>query len=143
LGGFAAIFQHVHTYAQNNRETFQDVLPSEKFSTYGSLIIGSALAIFLYPHILTGVLSANSAKVVRRSSVLLLVYTFLLALIALLGFVAVADGIVPSSTYGVNSALPGLFAKEFPGWFAGFSFAALAIGALAPAAIMSIAAANL
>jgi SSS family solute:Na+ symporter len=74
---------------------------------------------------------------------LLLVYTFLLALIALLGFVAVADGIVPSPVYGVNSALPGLFAKEFPGWFAGFSFAALAIGALAPAAIMSIAAANL
>ena len=66
-----------------------------------------------------------------------------LALVALLGFVAVADGIQPSLAYGVNSALPALFAKEFPGWFAGFSFAALAIGALAPAAIMSIAAANL
>jgi SSS family solute:Na+ symporter len=75
--------------------------------------------------------------------VLLLAYTFLLALVALLGFVAVADGIRPSLAYGINSALPGLFAKEFPGWFAGFGFAALAIGALAPAAIMSIAAANL
>ena len=143
LGGFGAIFQQVHAHALKSPKVFQDVLPSARYSTYGSLIIGSVLSIFLYPHILTGVLSANSAKVVRRSSVLLLAYTFLLALVALLGFVAVADGIQPSLVYGINSALPELFAKEFPGWFAGFSFAALAIGALAPAAIMSIAAANL
>ncbi len=31
----------------------------------------------------------------------------------------------------------------FPGWFAGFAFAAIAIGALVPAAVMSIGAANL
>jgi SSS family solute:Na+ symporter len=143
LGGFNAVFQQVHLHALKNPAHFQDVLPNPAYSAYSSLIIGSVLSIFLYPHILTGVLSANSAKVVRRSSVLLLVYTFLLALVALLGFVAVADGIQPSLAYGINGALPELFAKEFPGWFAGFSFAALAIGALAPAAIMSIAAANL
>lgn len=143
LGGFASIFQQVHEHALKKPQLFHDVLPSAAYSTYGSLIIGSVLAIFLYPHILTGVLSANSAKVIRRSSVLLLAYTFLLALVALLGFVAIADGIQPSLAYGINSALPALFAKEFPGWFAGFSFAALAIGALTPAAIMSIAAANL
>ena len=137
MGGFGSIFQKAHT------NTFTNPLPPEQYSIYGSLIIGSALSIFLYPHILTGVLSANSARVVRRSSALLLTYTFLLALIALLGFVAVADGVQRSPVYGVNSALPELFTKEFPGWFAGFSFAALAIGALAPAAIMSIAAANL
>jgi SSS family solute:Na+ symporter len=137
LGGFEAVFQKAHAY------TLQNPLPPEQYSTYASLIIGSALSIFLYPHVLTGVLSANSARVVRRSSVLLLAYTFLLALVALLGFVAIADGIQPSPVYGASSALPSLFAQEFPGWFAGFSFAALAIGALAPAAIMSIAAANL
>jgi solute:Na+ symporter, SSS family len=32
--------------------------------------------------------------------------------------------------------------KVFPDWFAGFSFAAIAIGALVPAAVMSIGAAN-
>ncbi len=138
LGGFDTIFRQVHEHTKNN-----PVLPSSQYSTYSSLIIGSALSIFLYPHILTGVLSANSARVVRRSSALLLVYTFLLAFVALLGFIAVADGIPYSPVYGVNGALPGLFAKEFPSWFAGFSFAALAIGALTPAAIMSIAAANL
>ena len=31
----------------------------------------------------------------------------------------------------------------FPGWFAGFAYAAIAIGALVPAAVMSIGAANL
>jgi solute:Na+ symporter, SSS family len=36
-----------------------------------------------------------------------------------------------------------LFDRIFPEWFAGFSFAAIAIGALVPAAIMSIGAANL
>lgn len=40
-------------------------------------------------------------------------------------------------------AVPLLFAQVFPHWFAGFAYAAIVIGALVPAAIMSIAAANL
>src|ERR1700710_1678529 len=36
-----------------------------------------------------------------------------------------------------------LFKVLFPSWFAGFAFAAIAIGALVPAAVMSIGAANL
>ena len=36
-----------------------------------------------------------------------------------------------------------LVLKSFPEWFAGFCFAAIALGALVPAAIMSIGAANL
>ena len=39
--------------------------------------------------------------------------------------------------------MPVLFDQMFPDWFAGIAFAAVAIGALVPAAIMSIAAANL
>jgi SSS family solute:Na+ symporter len=38
--------------------------------------------------------------------------------------------------------IPQLFEDMFPSWFAGVAFAAVAIGALVPAAIMSIAAAN-
>jgi SSS family solute:Na+ symporter len=45
--------------------------------------------------------------------------------------------------YGANFAVPALFLQSFPAWFAGFAFAAIGIGALVPAAIMSIAAANL
>jgi SSS family solute:Na+ symporter len=39
--------------------------------------------------------------------------------------------------------VPALFQALFPSWFAGFAFSAIAIGALVPAAVMSIGAANL
>jgi len=39
--------------------------------------------------------------------------------------------------------VPALFNNQFPDWFAGIAYAAIGIGALVPAAIMSIAAANL
>lgn len=42
-----------------------------------------------------------------------------------------------------NDVVPELFRTFFPGWFAGFAFSAIAIGALVPAAVMSIGAANL
>jgi SSS family solute:Na+ symporter len=65
---------------------------------------------------------------------------FLLGLIALLGYLALAAGV---TTKDPNSSVPLLFLKMFPEWFAGFCLAAVAIGALVPAAIMSIAASNL
>lgn len=143
LGGFGNIFAAVHARAIAPHSTFHDVLRPADYSMYGSLALGSALALFLYPHTLTGIFSTNSRKVVRRNAALLPAYTILIALICLLGYTAIAAGIEPSAIYKSNVALPALFAKEFPGWFAGFSFAAIAIGALTPAAIMSIAAANL
>jgi SSS family solute:Na+ symporter len=39
--------------------------------------------------------------------------------------------------------VPMLFQKVFPAWFAGFCLAAIAVGALVPAAVMAIGAANL
>jgi SSS family solute:Na+ symporter len=42
-----------------------------------------------------------------------------------------------------NDVVPALFNALFPSWFSGFAFAAIAIGALVPAAVMSIGAANL
>ncbi len=53
---------------------------------------------------------------------------------------ALAAGVV---TKDVNMAVPLLLLKEFPQSFAGFCLAAIAVGALVPAAIMSIAASNL
>ena len=107
---------------------------------YATLALGSALALFLYPHAITAVLSAKSAQTIRRNAALLPAYTFLLGLIALLGYMAIARGIETSDP---NFAVPDLFLDVFPSWFVGFAFAAIAIGALVPAAVMSIAAANL
>jgi solute:Na+ symporter, SSS family len=42
-----------------------------------------------------------------------------------------------------NDVVPSLFRLLFPSWMSGFSFAAIAIGALVPAAVMSIGSANL
>jgi SSS family solute:Na+ symporter len=148
LGGFGAIFSAVP------REKLLLTLPSAggpgNASAYATLALGSALALFLYPHAVTGLLSARSRHVVQRNMALLPAYSIVLAFIALLGYMALATHVQanPAHTalferYGANFAVPALFLDQFPDWFAGVAFAALAIGALVPAAIMSIAAANL
>ena len=107
---------------------------------YATLALGSAMALFLYPHAITAVLSSRSQDVVRRNMSLLPAWTFLLGLMALLGYMAIAAGINVAEP---NLTVPGLFRDMFPSWFVGVAFAAIAIGALVPAAVMSIAAANL
>jgi SSS family solute:Na+ symporter len=80
--------------------------------------------------------------VLKRNMSALPVYSLALGFIALLGFMAIAAGTKPIGTDG-NTIVPVLFQQMFPSWFAGIAFAAIGIGALVPAAIMSIAAANL
>jgi SSS family solute:Na+ symporter len=84
--------------------------------------------------------STRSRSVIRRNASLLPAYSFLLGLLALLGFVAVAAGVKVTNP---QQSVPQLFEDQFPAWFAGVAYAAIVIGALVPAAIMSIAAANL
>jgi SSS family solute:Na+ symporter len=119
-------------------------------SAYATLGLGSALALLLYPHAMTGVLSSSSRDVIRRNAVALPAYSIALGLIALLGTMAIAAGVqrMPAfadgfKAFGANFAVPALFLHAFPSWFVGIAFAAIAIGALVPAAIMSIACANL
>ena len=104
------------------------------------------MALFMYPHSITAVLSSKNRSVIRRNASILPAYSFLLGLLALLGWVAIAAGTKPIGLDGKPNpqlVVPQLFEDQFPSWFAGIAFAAIAIGALVPAAIMSIAAANL
>ncbi|WP_018684333.1 monocarboxylate uptake permease MctP [Actinokineospora enzanensis] len=115
---------------------------------YATLALGSALALFLYPHSLTGVLASRGRNVIKRNMSALPAYSFMLGMLALLGFVAIAAKTTPlvnqaTGNPDTNTIIPNLFAQQFPAWFAGIAFAAIGIGALVPAAIMSIAAANL
>ena len=135
LGGFAHIFAAVPQKKL--------VLQPSQYSTYTTLIVGSALALFLYPHTITGALSINSRKVLKRNTILLIAYPSLISLMILTGIMAIAAGIKSSPVYGSNAVIPLLFAKMFPAWFVGLAFATLTIGALVPSAIMSIASANL
>ncbi|GAB3017671.1 permease [Nocardioides flavus (ex Wang et al. 2016)] len=112
---------------------------------YATLALGSALALFMYPHSITASLSSSSRNTIRRNAAILPAYSFVLGLLALLGWVAIAAGTQPIGLDGEPNAqlvIPQLFEDMFPAWFAGVAFAAIAIGALVPAAIMSIAAAN-
>jgi solute:Na+ symporter, SSS family len=117
---------------------------------YSTLAFGSALALFIYPHSITGVLASRSRDVIKRNMAALPAYSVVLGLLALLGYMAIAAGVTPIGADpeagvpgDVNTVVPLLYDQMFPDWFAGIAFAAIAIGALVPAAIMSIAAANL
>jgi solute:Na+ symporter, SSS family len=135
LGGFGEIFAAAE-------EARPDSVPGGPAAqtAYATLALGSALGLLVYPHVITATLSADSADTIRRNAMILPAYTLLLGLIALLGLMAIAADIQPSSP---NAVVPDLFAAYFPPWFEGVAFAAIAVGALVPAAVMSIGAANL
>src|ERR1700726_2705743 len=148
LGGIGKIFAAVP--AQKLLLPVPGPNTTGSYSAYATLALGSALALFLYPHSLTGILAASSGHAIRRNAALLPGYTLMLGLLALLGFFAIAAGVasLPEfasgfKQFGTNFAVPALFLHSFPSWFVGVAFAAVGIGALVPAAIMSIAAANL
>jgi SSS family solute:Na+ symporter len=148
LGGFAPVFSAVPAAKLTLAAPVGDTYGA--YSIYATLALGSALALFLYPHSLTAILSSSSPGAIRRNAALLPAYSLVLGLLALLGFMAVAlhVGTDPAFAdgfrqYGNNFAVPALILAVFPGWFAGVAFAAIAIGALVPSAIMSIACANI
>jgi SSS family solute:Na+ symporter len=148
LGGFGKLFAAVP--ATKLLLAIPQPNSTGAYSTYATLALGSALALFLYPHSFTAILSANSGHAIRRNAAILPAYSLMLGLLALIGFFAVAAGVAHLPEYaagfkqfGNNFAVPALLLHSFPSWFVGIAFAAIAIGALVPAAIMSIAAANL
>ncbi len=140
LGGWHNVFALAQSALHAKPKPGNLLIPPAQYFAYSSLVFGSALALFNYPHLVTSTLSAKNVDVVKRNMALLPAYTILLGLLALLGYCALAAGIHVKNT---NLAVPSLFAMFFPPWFAGVAFAAIIIGALVPAAIMAIGAANL
>jgi SSS family solute:Na+ symporter len=151
LGGWDTIFSAAKAkMATPNPATGKPTgvfIPGETgYTAYWTLALGSALALFMYPHSITAVLSTKNRNVVRRNAAILPAYSLLLGLLALLGYMAITAKVNVKGLDGIANpqlAIPRLFDQEFPPWFAGIAFAAIAVGALVPAAIMSIAAANL
>jgi solute:Na+ symporter, SSS family len=140
LGGFAHIFAAAQQVLASLPKPASIMLAPTQYSAYVTLGLGSGLALFMYPNNITAVLSAKSTDVVRRNMALLPIYSLMLGFIALSGYMALAAGLhLPTP----NAAIPMLYQKFFPSWFFGLALAAIGIGALVPAAVMSIAAANL
>jgi SSS family solute:Na+ symporter len=148
LGGWDSIFDAANKKFNVMSSGSGILLGANNQLQYVTLALSSALALFLYPHALTGVLASGDRKVIKRNMVLLPVFTFVLGAYALLGYAAIAahtEPIVNRATdrLDYNTVVPRLFEDQFPPWFTGIAFAAIGIGALVPASIMSIAAANL
>jgi solute:Na+ symporter, SSS family len=151
LGGWAAIFDSAGTKLSATNpaagKPVGSIIPgATSFNAYWTLALGSAMALFMYPHSITGVLATKSRNTIRRNAVVLPMYSLMLGFLALLGYMAIKAGTNPVDLNGqINPQLvvPQLFLDQFPAWFAGIALAAIAVGALVPAAIMSIAASNL
>jgi solute:Na+ symporter, SSS family len=146
LGGFGHIFASAQSAMAAKSPTTHAargaMVPSaSSMVAYATSALGTALTLYVYPHNVTTVLASKDRDVVRRNSAVLPIYSIMLGMLALLGYMAIAAGIKP---VGGNAQLvvPQLFAVMFPSWFAGVAYAAIGVGALVPAAIMSIAAAN-
>jgi solute:Na+ symporter, SSS family len=153
LGGLSHIFDVAQDRLQTpvpatGRPAGSILLGPNNQLQYVTLALGSALALFLYPHSVTGVLASRGRDVLKRNMVALPAYSLLLGLLALLGYVAIAAGVKPITNNATgrpdtNTIIPVLFDSQFGSVSAGIAFAAIGIGALVPAAIMSIGAANL
>ncbi len=139
LGGYANVFAAADADFKA-KGAGSLLLAGNQYVAYATLALGSALAAFMYPHTLTGIFAAKSGNTIRKNAVLLPAYTLLLGLLALLGYMGHAAKLHVDSA---NEVVPALFQTLFPSWFTGFAFSAIAIGALVPAAVMSIGAANL
>jgi SSS family solute:Na+ symporter len=139
LGGYGAVFDAADA-AFKAKGSGGVLLAPTQYLPYLTLAFGSALALFMYPHALTAIFASSGAEAIRKNAIFLPAYSILLGLLALMGYMGHAAGLKLADN---NDVVPALFKTLFTGWFAGFAFAAIAIGALVPAAVMSIGAANL
>ncbi|HSB57304.1 MAG TPA: sodium:solute symporter [Nitrosopumilaceae archaeon] len=141
VGGFGVAFSNLNS----NYVTLPDTL----IPGYTTLAFGSAIALYLYPHAINGVLSSESAHKLRKSTALLPLYGIGLAILAMMGILVYS---VPSAMELLSGfpegsrgilVVPSLILSTMPGWFAGVALLGIFIGGLVPAAIMAIAQANL
>ncbi len=137
LGGFGTIFTKAAADGLNLK-----ISPSLEIG-YVSLALGSAFALFLYPHAFTGAISSKDSTTIKQNSSLLPLYSVLLLFVTLLGVAAVVIIGLPYTSANSSYAFPDLITAEFPPWFSSFAFAAVVIGSIVPSSIMALASANL
>jgi SSS family solute:Na+ symporter len=142
VGGFGTAFKDVKK--QSYIKLSDSLVPG-----YTTLVLGSALALYLYPHAINGVLSSESAQKLRTSTALLPLYGVGLAIMALMGILVYAVPSAmnflshfPESSRGIL-VVPSLILYTMPGWFSGIALLGIFVGGLVPAAIMAMSQASL
>lgn len=142
FGGFGEVFDGAARALGGTDAAHSPLLLSpEQQPAYATLALGSALALLMYPHVLTAGFAADSSRSLRKVSAGLPAWTALLALFGFLGIAALAAG-VRAPEGGAEAAVPMLVDRLMPPALAGLVFGAIVVGALVPAAVMSIAAAT-
>lgn len=143
-GGFGSAFA-----AASASKAVLPTLPVGLTNAYWSTFLVSALALYLYPHAVNGVLSAQDPEKVRKSTSLLPFYGLGLGALAMFGVLVYGDSAAmtflhqyPAASQGVL-VVPALILSTLPSWFAGVALLGIFIGGLVPAAIMAISQANL
>src|SRR5215468_2764973 len=102
LGGWGHIFStagsHLATTNPKTGKPFGSLTvgPTAVWA-YSSLALGSALALFMYPHAVTGVLASRRRYAIRFNTAILPAYTLMLGFVALLGYMALAAPGVPAA----------------------------------------------
>ena len=150
LGAIGGNFAEAFAKAAAAKSTVNFVtVPSATVYGYETTVIGSALALYLYPHAINGVLSSQSAQKLRISTSMLCLYGLGLAFLALFGVLIYAFPnslafikTFPAANQGIE-VVPTLMINVLPGWLAGIALLGVFVGGLVPAAIMAIAQANL
>ena len=140
-GGLTTALQHLDA----KKYAYLNPTP-ELISAYFSLAIGSAFALYLYPHAINASLSSDSSRNLKLSTALMPIYGIGLALIALFGILIYAYPPALAVVKQFNNgalATPALIAAVMPDWFVGLAFAAIFVGGLVPASIMAIGVGNL
>ncbi|MFE1882581.1 sodium:solute symporter family protein [Streptomyces diastatochromogenes] len=106
-------------------------------TAYATLALGSALALLVYPHVVTLAYASRTSESLRKSVVFLPVWTLVLGCFTLLG--VIAAGLIPVSAGAGALAVPLLIRHLAPGPAAGLMFGAITVGSLLPAAVLCLA----
>lgn len=141
LGGPGRTFDAAQQRLGESAHGASLLLTPQQQPAFATLALGSALALLMYPHVLTAAFAASGPHVLRRATVALPAWTAVLALFGLLGIAALASG-VRTPEGGAEAAVPVLVERLMPAPLTGLVFGAITVGALVPAAVMSIAAAT-
>jgi SSS family solute:Na+ symporter len=142
LGGPGPMFDRAATQLTfRQADDVSLILGADQQAAFATLALGSALALLMYPHVLTAGFAASGSGTLRRVSVALPAWTAVLGMFGVLGVAALAAGIrTPQG--GSEAAVPLLVDQLMPPVLAGLVFGAITVGALVPASVMSIAAAT-
>ncbi len=135
FNGFGNMFEWL-----NKTYPAKSTVPSADFLSFATLALGSAVALFLYPHAINGAYTSKNADSIRKNAIFMPLYNIMLIFVTLLGFAALY--IVPGLK-NPNLAIPLMLYKTFGPYLSALFGGIIILGSMVPASIMAIASANL